>query len=150
MQFTNILSVAACLALAQAFPTLNFKRDSVDVTFNGAADASYTISVPLDGAPHLTNNVLSISSISSSYDIGQFCTIDHVDNVPTALVEGPPGTWVVGPPQTIISITCTSGSTPPPPATVEIEFDGAADAKYTLTVPLDGSVTPTSMFLQQS
>lgn len=145
MQFTNILSIAACLALAQALPTLNFKRDSVDVTFNGAADASYTISVPLDGAPHLTNNILSISSISSSYDIGQFCTIDHVDDVPTALVEGPPGTWVVGPPQTIISISCTSSSTPPPPATVEIEFDGAADAKYTLTVPLDGSVTPTSM-----
>src|SRR3954468_9871181 len=55
MQFTNILSIAACLALAQALPTANVKRDSVDVVFHGAADAQYTLSVPLDGAPHLTS-----------------------------------------------------------------------------------------------
>jgi hypothetical protein len=88
---------------------------------------------------------LSISSITSSIDIATQCTLSTVD-YPPALVEGPPGTWVVGPPQTVNSISCVEGSTPPP-GSITIEFDGAADASYTLTVPLDGTFTPTSKFL---
>lgn len=46
----NLLSLAACIALAQALPTsLTPRTDYASVTFNGAAGAGYTISVPLDG-----------------------------------------------------------------------------------------------------
>jgi hypothetical protein len=51
----NVLSFAACLALAQALPTTFTKRDSASITFNGAAGAGYTISVPLDGTPTATS-----------------------------------------------------------------------------------------------
>jgi len=155
MQFKNVLSLAACVALSQALPTQNLKRNSVDVTFHGATpEAVYTISVPLDAGPVATNNVLSISSVTSSYDVGKFCTLHTVD-YPPALVEGPAGTWVVGPPQTVIDIACSSGggSTPPTPDVVEIEFDGADPvngAKYSLSVPLDGSVVTTGNVLSIS
>jgi hypothetical protein len=151
MQFTHVLGVAACLALSHALPTQNLKRNSVDLTFHGATpEAVYTISVPLDAGPVATNNVLSISSVTSSYDVGKFCTLHTVD-VPPALVEGPPGTWVVGPPQTVIDVSCKSGGgpTPPTPDVVSIEFDGADPvngAKYTLSVPLDGSIVTTGKF----
>jgi hypothetical protein len=48
----NLFNLAACLALAQASPLripLEMRFPSVDVTFNGAAGASYTVLVPLDG-----------------------------------------------------------------------------------------------------
>lgn len=147
MIFSNFLSLAACLSLIQAAP-LNTREGSGIVVFNGAAGASYTLTVPLDGSTQYTNNALSISSISSdTINIASQCTLKTVD-FPPALVEGPTNTWVVGPPQTVISIACT-GSTPPPPPpnSITIEFDGAnpsQGAKYTLTVPLDGSVQATS------
>lgn len=95
----------------------------------------------------MQDNVLSISSVSSSYDIQEYCTLETVD-YPPALVEGPPGTWVVGPPQTVTAISCSEGYTPPSSVPhISIEFDGAADAKYTLDVPLDGTTVPTSKFV---
>lgn len=168
MQFSNIISLAAGLAVTYAFPT--FKRGSpepsVSVTFNGAAGAAYSIIVPLDGCPVPTSmsplpppftskppsdilsidNDLSISTITSSFDVGDYCTLVTVDSPPPVLVEGPTGTWAVGPPQTVKSISCTQGSTPPP-TYITIEFDGAAGAGYSLSVPLNGVYTPTSMSL---
>ncbi|KAH8821347.1 hypothetical protein F5884DRAFT_827604 [Xylogone sp. PMI_703] len=144
----NVISLISCVALANALPTSLKQRDSASVTFNGAAGAGYTIDVPLDGTPTATNNGLSISSITSSIDIATQCTLSTVD-YPPELVEGPPGTWVVGPPQTVNSISCTGGSAPPA-GSITIEFDGAADAKYTLTVPLDGTFTPTNNVLSIS
>jgi hypothetical protein len=100
--------------------------------------------------PLLTDidNALSISMISSDVvDVKAQCSLHTVDYTP-ALVEGPSHTWAVGPPQTVISITCTGGIPPNPPKTIVIEFDGAdpsQGAKYSLTVPLDGSVVPTRM-----
>lgn len=52
MQFSTILSLAAGAALTQAAP-LQSRTNYADVVFHGAADASYTVSVPLDGT--LTN-----------------------------------------------------------------------------------------------
>lgn len=49
LKMKNVLSVAACLTLAQALPTTLIQRDVASVTFNGAAGAGYTINVPLDG-----------------------------------------------------------------------------------------------------
>jgi len=147
MQFINVISLAACLALAHALPT---KRGaSADITFYGAAGAQYTLDVPLDGSSVPTNNVLSISNIAAGINLAAQCTLKTVD-YPPALVEWSPGTWAVGPPQTVISISCTEGSPPPSTQYVNIEFDGAADAKYTLSVPLDGTVVPTNNVLSIS
>ncbi|PBP17496.1 GAS2 domain-containing protein [Diplocarpon rosae] len=81
---------------------------SVEVTFHGAADAQYSVSVPLDGRLTRTNNPLSVSYVSSSaINIKCQCLLRTVDD-PPILVEGVPGTWMVVPPQSIISISCTS------------------------------------------
>ncbi|KAH7391605.1 hypothetical protein BKA64DRAFT_725169 [Cadophora sp. MPI-SDFR-AT-0126] len=154
MQLSTILSLAAGAALTQAAP-LQSRTNYADVVFHGAADASYTVSVPLDGSLTYTGNVLSISSVSSyGVNVATECNLHTVD-YPPALVEGPANTWVVGPPQTVISISCTKGTTPPPPppSSIVIEFDGADPDKgafYKVTVPLDGSVIPTNNVLSIS
>ncbi|TVY51650.1 hypothetical protein LSUE1_G010163, partial [Lachnellula suecica] len=103
---------------------------------------------PLDNTETFPSNPLSISQISSSsIDIPSQCTIHAVDYTP-ALVLISPGLWNVGPPQTIVSIKCTGA--PSPPGTIEVEFDGAADAKYSLTVPLDGTTVYTNNVLSIS
>ncbi|KAE9363151.1 hypothetical protein N431DRAFT_449954 [Stipitochalara longipes BDJ] len=143
MYFSTICGLAASLALVSAAPTKRY--DTVDITFNGAAGAAYTVAVPFDGQSHNTNNVLSISSVSvpsdCDIDISVQCTLTTKD-VPAALVSQGSGVWTVGPPQTVISICCTESSTPPPPppppSYVTIEFDGA-QSSYTLNIPLDGA-----------
>ena len=54
----NVLSLAACLALAHASPMSLARRD-ISVTFNGAAGAGYTINVPLDGSSTPTSQSLT-------------------------------------------------------------------------------------------
>ncbi|KAH7314303.1 hypothetical protein BKA65DRAFT_411514 [Rhexocercosporidium sp. MPI-PUGE-AT-0058] len=154
MQLSTILSLAAGAALTQAAP-LQSRTSYADIIFHGAADAAYSLSVPLDGSLTYTYNALSISSVSSTgVNVATQCTLHTVD-YPPALVEGPANTWVVGPPQTVISISCSAGSPPPPPppASIVIEFDGADPDKgafYKLNVPLDGSVVPTNNVLSIS
>ncbi|KAH9210064.1 hypothetical protein DL95DRAFT_343651 [Leptodontidium sp. 2 PMI_412] len=154
MQLSAVLSLAAGAALTQAAP-LQSRTSYADIVFHGAADAAYSLSVPLDGSLTYTYNALSISSVSSTgVNVATQCTLHTVD-YPPALVEGPANTWVVGPPQTVISISCTAGSPPPspPPASIVIEFDGADPDKgafYKLNVPLDGSVVPTNNVLSIS
>jgi hypothetical protein len=149
MQFSNLITIAACLALSNAAPAPARRAASGDITFHGAAGAQYTITVPLDGSPVNTNNALSISTVSSStINVAANCLLHTVDFTP-ALVLISSNTWAVGPPQTVINISCkVGGSTPDPsPKTIVIEFDGAdpdKGAKYTLTVPLDGSTVLTS------
>jgi len=150
MYFTTACTFAASLAFASAAP-LVARTDYTWITFNGAAGANYKANVPLDGSVYTTNNALSISTIDASINVPAQCTLHTVDYTP-ALVLTSPGHWNVGPPQTVISISChSSGSPPPPPppASITIEFDGAnpdvdPHAKYTLTVPLDGSVVYTN------
>jgi hypothetical protein len=145
MYFSTIVGAAASLALVSAVP-LSKRYDSYNIHFNGAAGASYTVSVPFDGNSHPTNNVLSISSVSVdpgvTVDISTQCVLTTVD-VPPALVAQGGGVWTVGPPQTVTSISCTEGNSPPPtpPSYITIEFDGADPtngAYYTIDVPLDG------------
>ncbi|KAE8441560.1 hypothetical protein EG329_004679 [Mollisiaceae sp. DMI_Dod_QoI] len=130
------------------------RTNSGVIVFHGAAGAQYSLTVPLDGSIQLTNNALSISSVSSdTINVQNQCTLKTVD-YPPALVEGPTNTWVVGPPQTVTSISCTGSSPPPPPPnSISIEFDGAdptLGAKYTLIVPLDGSDVATNNALSIS
>ncbi|KAG4027213.1 hypothetical protein MFRU_032g00790 [Monilinia fructicola] len=149
MQFTTLISLFTSLTLINSLP-LSPPLNTASLTFHGAAGAQYTLNVPLDGTTTPTNNVLSISSISTSgYDVQQNCKIHAVDYTP-ALVEGPENTWAVGPPQTILDISCTSGSTPPGPTYISIELDGAADAKYFVSVPLGGGPVNTNNVLSIS
>ncbi|APA14993.1 predicted protein [Sclerotinia sclerotiorum 1980 UF-70] len=137
MQFSTLLTLITSLALTNALP-LSPPLNTESLTFHGAAGAQYTLSVPLDGSVTRTYNALSISSISTSgFDVKQNCRIHAVDYTP-ALVEGPDNTWVIGPPQTIIDISCTSGGSTPSGTVINIELDGAADAKYFISVPLGG------------
>ncbi|KAG4432957.1 hypothetical protein IFR05_011552 [Cadophora sp. M221] len=154
MQLSTVLSLAAGAALTQAAP-LQSRTSYADIVFHGAADAAYSLSVPLDGSLTYTYNALSISSVSSTgVNVATQCTLHTVD-YPPALVEGPANTWVVGPPQTVTSISCSAGSPQPPspPTSIVIEFDGADPDKgafYKLNVPLDGSVVPTNNVLSIS
>jgi len=153
MLFTNILSVAAILGVVSASPVQRRtgSTGSTTITFNGAAGAYYDLTVPLDGSETFTNNDLSISTIDASIDLPSLCTLKTVDYTP-ALVEGPAGTWAVGPPQTVISITCGEKA-PPNPQTISVQFNGANPQDgvyYTLTVPLDGSVVYTNNVLSIS
>ncbi|KAF7950013.1 hypothetical protein EAE96_007317 [Botrytis aclada] len=148
MYFTTIATLLTSLALTSALP-LSPPLNTASLTFHGAAGAQYTLSVPLDGSTTSTNNVLSISSISSDgFDVQKNCKIHAVDYTP-ALVQGPPNTWQVGPPQTIIDVSCTSGGSPSGQV-ISIELDGAADAKYFISVPLGGGPVYTNNALSIS
>ncbi|KAI9054630.1 hypothetical protein LZ554_001783 [Drepanopeziza brunnea f. sp. 'monogermtubi'] len=167
MQLTTILRLAsglAAAALTQATPLTPRLSllPTAEITFHGAADAQYTLTVPLTGSPIYTYNPLSISSISSpSINIATNCVLSTPD-YPPALVAGAPGTWILGPPQTVISLSCSiSGGNsrrylPPPPqptARILIEFQGAdpdQGAFYSVVVPLDGTVVPTNNVLSVS
>ncbi|CZT49164.1 uncharacterized protein RSE6_09964 [Rhynchosporium secalis] len=159
MQFPTLMTLATGAALTSAAP-LEVRTSlpvSANIVFHGAADAAYSLTVPLDGSLTYTYNPLSISSVSSyTIDIGAQCKLNTVD-YPPALVQGPANTWVVGPPQTVISISCVQGSSPPPPppapTSIVIEFDGADPSEgafYKLTVPLDGSSMKTNNVLSIS
>jgi hypothetical protein len=147
MYFSTLCGVAAAsLALVSATP-IQKRYNTYTITFIGAAGAQYTVPVPFDGQSHDTGNALSISSVSapSPVDIAAQCVLDTVD-FPPALVNQGNGVWTVGPPQTVLSISCTESSSPPspPPSTdyVTIEFDGAdpsLGAKFSLQIPLDGA-----------
>ncbi|TGO36841.1 hypothetical protein BHYA_0113g00140 [Botrytis hyacinthi] len=148
MYFTTIATLITSLALTSALP-LSPPLNTASLTFHGAAGAQYTLSVPLDGSTTSTNNVLSVSSISTDgFDVQKNCKIHAVDYTP-ALVQGPPNTWQVGPPQTIIDISCTSGGSPSGQV-ISIELDGAADAKYFISVPLGGGPVYTNNALSIS
>lgn len=86
MQFSTLITLAA-LSLTNALP-LSPPLNTASLTFNGAAGAQYTISVPLDGTVTKTNNALSISSISTSgFDVGKNCKIHAVDVTPALVVS---------------------------------------------------------------
>ncbi|OQE19924.1 hypothetical protein PENSTE_c014G09114 [Penicillium steckii] len=81
------------------------RRDSVAVTFEGAADAEFQQYFPTDGTPTKIWNPLSISHIEVERD-GVSCTFKGIDDSVT-YVTGP-STVDVGPPQTQIEGTCTA------------------------------------------
>jgi hypothetical protein len=146
MYFSTFCGVAAAsLALVSATPIQKRGYNTYTITFMGAAGAQYTLPVPFDGHSHNTGNALSISSVSapSPVDIAAQCVLKTVD-VPPALVNQGHGVWTVGPPQTVLSITCTESTPPPPPPPtdyVTIEFDGAdpsLGATFSRQIPLDG------------
>jgi hypothetical protein len=87
--------------------------NSITIEFDGAdpdvdPNAKYILTVPLNGTPVFTNNPLSITALVSNYAaLATNCVFDAVD-YPPALVATSATRWQVGPPQTIISVTCTA------------------------------------------
>lgn len=99
------------------------------------------------------DNALSISSVSSSYDVKKYCIIHTVDNFTPKLTETSPGNWLLEPPQTAISIACSTyvpdkRQVIPRPPTVNFKFTGSGVENYSLAVPVDGTVVPTSKSLE--
>lgn len=155
MQFSTIFAVTSSLALTtSAFPT--FKRQTPPtyiLTLKGAADAFYTLAVPADNTFHPTNNVLSISSVSSSnVNVASYCTLQTVD-YPPALVQISGGEWNVGPPQSVTAVKCWvdgGNGGGDGEKSVHVEFQGAdpsEGAKYGVDVVTDGRVVPTSKYI---
>ncbi|KAJ5386773.1 hypothetical protein N7509_009314 [Penicillium cosmopolitanum] len=79
------------------------RRNTVFVTFEGAADAEFSQHFPTDGTPTKIWNPLSISHIQIN-QAGVSCTFNGIDNSVTSLTG--PATVDVGPPQTQIEGTC--------------------------------------------
>ncbi|CAG8982568.1 hypothetical protein HYALB_00007284 [Hymenoscyphus albidus] len=157
MQYSSILSIVALVSTVVAAPApIPEPSKYATVIFHGAAGAQYSVVVPLDGAETPTNNVLSISSVSSDIvNVKEQCVLKTVDQPPVLVAQGA-GTWTVGPPQTVKTISCKGKDVNPPiiiPSSISIEFDGAdptLGAKYTVNVPLNGVQVPTNNALSIS
>ncbi|KAE8441129.1 hypothetical protein EG329_005841 [Mollisiaceae sp. DMI_Dod_QoI] len=96
---TALLALVASLASAAPAERRQFQAQ---LTFYGAAGASYTLSVPTDASEFTISNPLSISQISSAG--GATCGIKGIDGSDTVIVGAQ--TVDVGPPQTQISGSC--------------------------------------------
>ncbi|OJK00953.1 hypothetical protein ASPACDRAFT_42453 [Aspergillus aculeatus ATCC 16872] len=159
MHFLSESTVLFALASSIfAAPLAVRTQTEVQITFLGAADAQFTQSFPTDGSTVAISNPLSISHIASS-TAGVTCTFIGIDHSSTT-VSGV-ATVDVGPPQTQTQGSCTAagGSTTPTPApapvepstpstpsggqgsSVTITFQGAADAQFSQSFPLDGTST---------
>ncbi|CAG7938914.1 unnamed protein product [Penicillium salamii] len=132
MKACTFVSVFAVAAIASAIPV---KRDNVDITFIGAADAQFTWSFPTDGSVVSISNPLSISHISSSVD-GVQCTFDGIDDSVTTVTGAQ--TVDVGPPQTQLTGSCVLVNDHPARGLAWVTFIGAADAKFGQGFPTDG------------
>ncbi|KAL3425236.1 hypothetical protein PVAG01_04517 [Phlyctema vagabunda] len=88
--------------LAQAAPALESRQFQAQVTFFGAADASYSLSVPTDGSLFQINNSLSVSRIQSLG--GATCAFHGINGSDTIIVGA--RTADVAPPQVQVSGSC--------------------------------------------
>ncbi|KUJ08892.1 uncharacterized protein LY89DRAFT_741720 [Mollisia scopiformis] len=104
---SSLFAVAAALSLVSAAPAADVSARTapafVAVTLYGAAGASYTTDVYFDEDATYTYNDLSISSVSFDHKLA-YCTFYGIDEetAPPVISNG----GQVGPPQTIISISC--------------------------------------------
>ncbi|CZR63578.1 uncharacterized protein PAC_13475 [Phialocephala subalpina] len=103
MQFITITSLLALAAsLTSAAPASEKRQFEAQLTFYGAAGASYTLSVPTDASEFTISNPLSISKIELAG--GATCGIWGIDGSNTVIVGA--HTVDVGPPQTQIGGSC--------------------------------------------
>ncbi|RDW83457.1 hypothetical protein BP5796_04948 [Coleophoma crateriformis] len=101
--FAVTTAIAALLAsVAIAAPAQEARQFQAQITFYGAADAAFSMSVRTDGLPFVITNPLSISKIESLG--GATCAFDGIDGSHTVVVGAQ--TVDVGPPQTQISGSC--------------------------------------------
>ncbi|KAK0105056.1 hypothetical protein ONS95_004578 [Cadophora gregata] len=100
--FTATAILAFAASLAHAAPAVQARQFEAQITFTGAAGASYTLSVPTDGSVFPITNNLSVSKIGSLG--GATCAFDGVDGSYTILVGAQ--TVDVGPPRVQVSGSC--------------------------------------------
>jgi hypothetical protein len=86
---------ATLLATSIAAPVEAPRQFQVTITFNAAADVTFTQIIPADGQEHDIDTDLSITSITS--DGGATCTFFGIDGSVTTVVGA--DTVDVGPPQ---------------------------------------------------
>ncbi|KAI4162896.1 MAG: hypothetical protein LQ342_003407 [Letrouitia transgressa] len=102
----KFLAIPTALLLAvssvSAAPAIETRQFAAQITFYGAADAKYSLSIPADGSVVRITNPLSVSKISSLG--GATCSFKGIDGSNTVVVGAQ--TVDVGPPQTQISATC--------------------------------------------
>ncbi|KAK8095550.1 uncharacterized protein PG998_002177 [Apiospora kogelbergensis] len=107
MQFFTFAATTLFAGLAMAAPAP--EADTIilraTVKFEGAAGASYSRSVPVDGHSQATDNALSISHIYVQAPNYVSCIAKGVDGSVTTVKGGQ--TKDVGPPQTQTSVTCS-------------------------------------------
>ncbi|MCJ1394461.1 hypothetical protein MMC18_007339 [Xylographa bjoerkii] len=106
MKSFNIFAALPFLTvLVYAAPTpaaIEARQFQAQITFFGAAGASFSMSVPTDGSGFTISNPLSITSISS--EGGASCSFFGIDGSSTTVVGA--NSAVVGPPQTQTSGSC--------------------------------------------
>ncbi|GAD96228.1 NRPS-like enzyme [Paecilomyces variotii No. 5] len=102
MRFLGYSAIFAALAAVSTAAPAEKKQFSAEITFIGAAGASFTQSFVADGSNVAITNSLSISHISS--DGGATCSFKGVDGSNTVVVGAE--TVDVGPPQTQVSGSC--------------------------------------------
>ncbi|KUJ08296.1 uncharacterized protein LY89DRAFT_725197 [Mollisia scopiformis] len=98
---TTLLALAAA-SLTSAAPVAEPRQFQAQLTFYGAAGASYSLSVPADASEFYIDNPLSVSKIS--LEGGASCGIKGIDGSETVVVGA--NTVDVGPPQTQVSGSC--------------------------------------------
>ncbi|KAK4938008.1 hypothetical protein LTR10_021497 [Elasticomyces elasticus] len=100
---STLLAILPVLSTLVSAGPIAARTSNVSVTFIGAADAQYTLDIPVSSTWTPTNNVLSISHIHTS--AGGPCVFFGIDGaVFVAPAEG--GYGDVGPPQTIVGGIC--------------------------------------------
>ncbi|KAG0648898.1 hypothetical protein D0Z07_4993 [Hyphodiscus hymeniophilus] len=103
MQFFTITALATLLAAAaQAAPRAQPRQFQAQITFEGAAGAEFSMSVPTDGSVFPISDPLSISHIESLG--GATCSFVGIDGSHTVVVGAQ--SVDVGPPQTQVSGSC--------------------------------------------
>ncbi|KAJ9265969.1 hypothetical protein DTO212C5_6530 [Paecilomyces variotii] len=103
MHFSGFSAILAVLAAVSSACPMEKKHFSAEITFIGAAGASFTQSFIVDGSNVAITNPLSISHISSAAG-GAKCTFKGIDGSNTVTVGAE--TVDVGPPQTQVSGSC--------------------------------------------
>ncbi|MCJ1418758.1 hypothetical protein MMC32_005109 [Xylographa parallela] len=100
--FTALSLLAAFVSAAPTPAAVEARQFQAQITFFGAAGASFSMSVPTDSSGFTISNPLSVSSISS--EGGASCSFFGIDGSSTTVVGA--NSAVVGPPQTQTSGSC--------------------------------------------
>ncbi|RDW75839.1 hypothetical protein BP5796_06660 [Coleophoma crateriformis] len=104
---SSLLTTIAVIGHLAVALTIRSTTEQVTLTFHGAADALYVMTIPASAESFTTDNPLSVSLIDADrFDAYSRCTFFTSGNA--ALVGGVnhQGSIAVGPPQPIYSVSC--------------------------------------------
>lgn len=108
MRYSTLAATALLASTGLAAPSIKSRTVSVHVEFQGAADVAETQYVPADGTDYYVYADFSVSHIEvKDAPASVNCHAVGVDNGETFTYG--PGVFDVGPPQELLSISCTLG-----------------------------------------